>query len=134
MNWRVLVVGLLGALLAGGCGGKGQRLKTYPVKGKVVRADGSPFLGGSIEFRSASGVGASGTISRDDGSFTLVTVDDKGRKYDGTVEGPAQVTVLPAVGHDQKSASGGAPLPIVLPSPVTIKPEKNDAVVITLPL
>ena len=64
-----------------GCGD--GRLKTYPVKGRVEFADGSPVKLGTIECLSEThGVQATGTIQRD-GTFDLTTYT----KGDGAVEG-----------------------------------------------
>jgi hypothetical protein len=82
-------VGCLFALgICFGCD-SGQ-LKTYPVKGKVVFADGSPVKVGTVETKSVDyGVQATGNIDLD-GSFTLTTY----RANDGAVSGQHRCVVI----------------------------------------
>jgi ribosomal protein S12 len=66
------------------------RLKTYPVQGQVVFADGSPVKVGTIEAKSVEhGVQASGTIGSD-GSFSLTTY----QPGDGAVAGQHRCVVV----------------------------------------
>jgi hypothetical protein len=66
------------------------RLKTYPVKGKVVFKTGSPVHVGTIELKSREhGVQARGSIEKD-GSFTLTTYVDG----DGAVVGTHDCVVV----------------------------------------
>ena len=71
-----------------GCGS--GRLKTYPVEGKVVFANGTPVKVGTIECKSTEhGVQATGTISRD-GTFKLTTYEEG----DGAVAGSHQCVIV----------------------------------------
>lgn len=77
-----------------GCG-EGQ-LKTYPVQGKVLFADGSPVKLGTIECLSEThGVQATGTINRD-GTFKLKTYRDD----DGAVEGLHKCVIVQFIQAD----------------------------------
>jgi ribosomal protein S12 len=83
---------ILGASIIGtslvGCN-NGQ-LKTYPVQGKVVFADGSPVKVGTIETKSVEhGLQATGSIELD-GSFTLTTYQPN----DGAVAGQHRCVVI----------------------------------------
>jgi len=72
---------ILAVAFALGC--QDSQLKTYPIEGKVLFADGSPVKLGTIECLSEThGVQATGTINRD-GTFRLKTYRDN----DGAVEG-----------------------------------------------
>jgi hypothetical protein len=83
--------------LTAGCGGG---LKTYPVEGRVVYDDGSPVLGGIINFETDRGNTANGepnTINatgavEPDGSFRLIT----NRQFEGAVVGVHRVAVSEA--------------------------------------
>jgi len=77
-----------------GCG-EGQ-LKTYPVQGKVLFADGSPVKLGTIECLSEThGIQATGTINRD-GTFRLKTYRDE----DGAVEGLHKCVIVQFIQAD----------------------------------
>jgi ribosomal protein S12 len=66
------------------------KLKTYPVKGKVVFPNGSPVKVGTVETKSVDhGVQATGNIDLD-GSFTLTTY----RPNDGAVAGQHRCVVI----------------------------------------
>ncbi len=66
------------------------QLKTYPVQGKVVFADGSPVKVGTVETKSVEhGVQATGTINLD-GTFTLTTY----KPDDGAVAGQHRCVVI----------------------------------------
>ncbi len=82
-RFKALTSSVLFLMLAFSLGcGEGQ-LKTYPVQGKVLFADGSPVKLGTIECLSEThGIQATGTINRD-GTFRLKTY----REEDGAVEG-----------------------------------------------
>jgi len=70
--------------------------KTYPVTGTVVRADGSPFPGGAIQFhaKAKSDVTSIGDID-EKGHFSMrsITVDGK---LVGTPEGEYEIVITPA--------------------------------------
>ncbi len=81
---------ILALLLLGGCGAR-----KYPVVGKVVYRDGTPFPGGMVicsPLDPANHTGARGYI-RDDGTFELST-DKEG---DGSLEGRFRALVRPPV-------------------------------------
>jgi ribosomal protein S12 len=66
------------------------RLKTYPVQGQVVFADGSPVKVGTVETKSVEhGVQSTGSIGLD-GRFTLTTY----KPNDGAVEGQHRCVVI----------------------------------------
>ena len=99
---RVLVVLAL-VLAPSGCGrGGSPGLQTHLVTGKVTYKDGSALTGGAITFTLASdpSVTASGDIGAD-GAFTLYTIVGN-QRFSGAVEGEHRVTVIPAMGVDQK--------------------------------
>lgn len=78
------------ATLAICAGCNGGRLKTYPVQGKVVFADGSPVKVGTVETKSVEhGVQATGNINLD-GTFTLTTY----KPDDGAVAGQHRCVVI----------------------------------------
>ncbi len=77
-----------------GCGE--SQLKTYPVQGKVLFADGSPVKLGTIECLSEThGIQATGTINRD-GTFRLKTYRDD----DGAVEGLHKCVIVQFIQAD----------------------------------
>lgn len=81
-------VGLLLVVLCVGC--ESGRLKTYPVQGVVVFADGSPVRVGTIETKSVDhGVQATGSIGTD-GSFSLTTYESN----DGAVSGQHRCVIV----------------------------------------
>jgi len=93
---------------------------TYPVTGKVFFEGGQPATGGSVQFRSTtdSSISALGEIGPD-GSFSLTTHLD-GNKLPGTIEGPHEVTVIPAMSEEQME------IPVVLQEPCTVGPGDNE--------
>lgn len=100
----------LPCLLLVGCG-KGQ-LKTYPAKGKVVFADGSPVKVGTIECKSFEhGVQATGTIDTD-GSFVLTTYRDG----DGAVAGNHKCVIVQFIPTEN--------IPNFKPSPIGVVDRK----------
>jgi hypothetical protein len=86
------------ALCISGCGGDAASSGTTqanlnPVRGKVVREDGSAVSGGFIEFNSeATGAHATGQIGKD-GSFELSTMVD-GQSQAGAPPGTYTVMVV----------------------------------------
>jgi hypothetical protein len=93
---RALISSVLFLMLACALGcGEGQ-LKTYPVQGKVLFADGSPVKLGTIECLSEThGIQATGTIHRD-GTFRLKTYRDE----DGAVEGLHKCVIVQFIQAD----------------------------------
>lgn len=82
--------GWLAVALSLSVGCDSGRLKTYPVQGKVVFADGSPVKVGTIETKSVEhGIQSTGQIERD-GSFTLTTY----KPNDGAVAGKHECVVV----------------------------------------
>ena len=120
-------------LALAGCGAQtAPPPKTYEAKGKVVLANGQPYPGGTVEFRSKSlPYNALGRINPD-GTFILETMTDSG-KIKGAVEGPFQVTILPDLSQDQTQSQGGVPEPITLSQSYTVKPDNSNDFTITLP-
>ena len=92
MNQRLKpsMLGLFAGLTAGVVGCQDGRQATYPARGVVRFADGTPVRSGTVEFRSEScGSIARGTVDRD-GSFILGTYETA----DGAVAGPHKVIVV----------------------------------------
>jgi hypothetical protein len=109
-GWEAAVVAL--ALLGlAGCGGGGP--KTYPVRGKVVLADGDvqQLAGSYVEFmlESDSTMRASGTIEPD-GSFALQTLHE-GKILKGAPEGTYRARIIPSE-EDDGSARKRRPKPV----------------------
>lgn len=88
---RALLIELfcgLAILMSVGC--NGGRLRTYPVRGEVVFADGSPVKVGTIETKSVQhSVQARGSISTD-GTFELTTYTNG----DGAVAGDHRCVIV----------------------------------------
>jgi len=118
---------LLAALVtfSGGCSSNAPTRdvpKTYPVVGTVMRADGSPFPGGSIQFRpkARSTVTIIGDID-EKGYFTMRSVGADG-KLEGTPEGEYDVIVTPISLSQEEQVQS-----ITLAKTVVIRPgEKNE--------
>ncbi|MCA9206124.1 MAG: hypothetical protein KDA59_23895, partial [Planctomycetales bacterium] len=91
----LFAVGLLPWSMVG-CGKAGPEIpETYPVTGKVLKADGQPMTNAIIDFRPEGNVvGMTSGELQSDGSFELVTMVD-GEKVPGAVAGPHQVSVTP---------------------------------------
>lgn len=93
--------GLLGAVVGlaawsslglSGCGGPGPYSGAlYPVKGRVLLADGNPLTGGTVQFiPSSGGLPASGPIAAD-GTFSL-----KSKTREGAAPGEYRVRIEPS--------------------------------------
>ncbi len=121
-------------LLAPGCD---RGVVVYPVKGKVVYADGTAIPGGMIEFESVDHqpkVNARGRINPD-GTFMMGTfaVDD------GAVAGKQRVIVIPPM-RDEK-AKVATPLAVDLRFAnyarsgleVMVEPKENDLTITVAP-
>ena len=92
MKHFLLCTLVLAATLLTGCDNKP---KTYPVIGTVKFADGTPLVGGTVEFRSvnsdvAKQVNARGEIDAE-GKYQLTTHDTN----DGALAGEHQVCIFP---------------------------------------
>ncbi|MFO0011252.1 MAG: carboxypeptidase regulatory-like domain-containing protein [Planctomycetota bacterium] len=87
-SFRFLLFASVACMSAAGC--NSGRLKTYPIQGKVVFADGSPVKVGTVETKSVDhGVQATGNINLD-GTFTLTTYNPN----DGAVAGQHRCVVI----------------------------------------
>lgn len=87
---------ILWLLVVGSRGCRSDRIPTYPVRGRVVFADGSRVRTGKIEFESSDyGTTSTGTIN-EDGSFVLGTYESD----DGAPEGQHKVIVMQLVVRD----------------------------------
>ncbi len=129
-----LALPLAALALFAGCRGGSKAPKTYPVKGKVVRADGSAYPGGMIEFRSTTQpYNALGRIKPEDGTFTLNTLWEGKERLPGAVEGAFRVTVTPDLGQDQTKQKGEPPVPVQLAEEYVVKPDSSNDFTITLP-
>ena len=129
MRTRTLVCALLAAGLLSGCGSGKQPdfPDLHPVKG-VVKRDGQPVKGGSVqftpdpdtpEFLINSEVGT-------DGAYTLSTVrttDKKGERKPGAPAGKYKVTYTPPL-SDQ--TAGGQLNPIELAQAATVSAGNNE--------
>jgi hypothetical protein len=75
-----------------GCGGSGPYTGSlYPVKGRVLLADGTPLAGGAVQFiPTRGGLPASGKIAAD-GTFSL-----KSKSRDGAAPGEYKVRIEPS--------------------------------------
>jgi hypothetical protein len=126
MNKFLCIVAVLAAVAIIGCSNAPPRdaPTTYPVTGVVLQGDGSPFAGGTLEFRpkNSSNVNTIGDID-ETGHFALRTLLADG-KVDGAPEGDYQVTITPlSQSQDQQMQS------YVLKKTVKIRPgEKNELV------
>ncbi len=89
----ILLCGLLTIFALAGCSSydpANVAAKTYPARGKVVLADGTPLRGGKIILHpnDKTKPEAEGIIQKD-GTFTLMTY----KKGDGAVPGPHKITI-----------------------------------------
>src|SRR5438874_2585869 len=82
-------------LAAAGCGGSDTPFTTYPVKGRILLANGKPLTKGRVTFVAVDGLRppASGEIGLD-GSFSLTTRADG----DGATPGEYKIRIEPASG------------------------------------
>jgi hypothetical protein len=133
MRNRLLAAALTAVLLAAGCKGAKPLPKTYPVTGKVLHADGSPYAGGLVQFKPEGNDDVTTTgLIQPDGSFTLTSTVDK-QQVPGALEGRHTVTVLPPLAQDQRAMKGTPPLPVELRETCTVKPDGDNNFTITLP-
>jgi hypothetical protein len=123
----------LALLLLAGCPGGKPMPKTYPVSGKILHADGTPYAGGLVQFKpeGKEDVITTGKISSD-GTFTLNSTVGT-QQATGAVEGRHTVTILPPLGQDQHALKGAPPQPIQLRETCTVKPDQENKFTITLP-
>jgi hypothetical protein len=133
MTARVRVLLVAALLLAAGCQRNSNLPKTYPVRGKVVFADGTPLSGGLVQFtpENRAEVTTTGAI-QEDGSFTLKTLVDA-ELLTGALEGQHTVTILPPLGQDQRAPKGMPQHSIQLREPVTVKADTSNTFTLTLP-
>ena len=112
-----------------GCGSRFKPTppKVYPVKGKILLANGEPVAGGIIKFHPKTKLGAeaSGEIGPD-GSFELTTIV----KNDGALPGSYTVSVDPYFkgGRPSKVPASRVPPKFLAPatSGVTAEVEAKD--------
>jgi hypothetical protein len=77
--------------VAVGCGSGQYTGPVYPVRGRVLLADGKPMTAGAVQFIPApGGLLASGAIGKD-GTFTLVSLD----RREGAAPGAYKVRIEP---------------------------------------
>ncbi len=132
IHGRLLVrAAILLTLLGGyGCAGANQPVKTYPVRGKVALADGKPFPGGLIEFRSTTHPTATikGEIASADGSFslsTLLVVGNRNETFSGAPPGDYRVTIIPLGQRKQVGQRS-----IFLPKTYRVKAQDDNQLVL----
>ncbi len=96
MNSYRIFIGMFSAFIGLtqiGCGEGMYTGPVYPVKGRVLLANGKPLTGGAIQFIPApGGLLASGPIGPD-GTFTLVSLD----RRDGAAPGAYKVRIEPSL-------------------------------------
>ena len=99
------------SLLAMGCGKHADPVPTtYEVRGRVLKADGSPYINGLIEFRCDSDpTVTTNAIIQPDGSFVLETLAGD-KKIPGAIAGMHQVTITPLMTGDQTEQSVAGPI------------------------
>ncbi len=101
--------GLLWLIVFGSRGCNDNRVPTYPVRGRVVFADGSAVRTGKIEFESDEYGTTSTGSTNEDGSFVLGTYESA----DGAPAGGHRVIVMQLVIQDptiKHSKDHGAPV------------------------
>jgi hypothetical protein len=92
MNRQGTIVGLCLAAFLAGCASPSDPPEVFPVRGKVVQADGSPVGAGTITFHAKDYPGNDAlALIQKDGSFALGTF----AKEDGAVPGRYVATVAP---------------------------------------
>ena len=129
---RRAFLGVIGAVFVAGCGPKFNTTpppKVYPVKGKVLLANGEPVSGGIIKFHPKTTLGAEASSEiGPDGSFQLTTIV----KNDGALPGSYTVSVDPYFkgGRPSKVPASRVPQKFLAPetSGVTaeVKAEDNN--------
>jgi hypothetical protein len=99
-----VAVSLLGLA---GCGGPGPYTGSlYPIKGRVLLADGTPLTGGTVQFIPArGGLPASGRIDAD-GTFSL-----KSKSREGAAPGEYKVRIEPSAELLARKGKTGPKLP-----------------------
>ncbi|MEM7476765.1 MAG: carboxypeptidase regulatory-like domain-containing protein [Planctomycetota bacterium] len=120
--------------LAAGCS---SNLRTYPVKGKVVFANGRNVVVGTVEFQSvAHRINARGQI-QPDGTFELTTYKDG----DGAIAGEHKCVVLQMVIGENMHGHRPSEVGVVDPKfasyltsglSFTIDPDKENDIVVTV--
>jgi hypothetical protein len=93
---------ILGLSVFFGCANPPSMPQTYPVSGTVVTLKGTPYSGGTIQFRLEKNqeLTVTGKIE-DNGTFRLYSIKGK-RRSDGAPVGSYEVVISPPVGPDQK--------------------------------
>ncbi len=105
-TWRVLVP-ILCALSASGCGNGSYSGPVYPVKGQILLANGKPLTGGAVQFiPQPGGLLASGPIAKD-GTFALTSLD----KREGAAPGQYKVRIEPSIEMSVRKNGKPQPLP-----------------------
>ena len=120
---RRAFLGVIGAVFVAGCGSKFKPTpaKVYPVKGKILLANGRPVSGGIITFHPKNRLGqeASGEIATD-GSFQLTTIVYN----DGALPGSYTISINPNFKDGRITAA-----PVNRVPPKFMAPETSDLTV-----
>jgi len=119
---RRMLALIVGVLLLVGCrAGRPALPKTYPVKGKVVDANGAPLKGGFVQFETdkPTDMTVVATIESD-GAFSAKTFRDK-EEMPGAPEGEYRLVV------NRQIADGNAPPPaFTMPKPYKVEAKDNN--------
>lgn len=125
MSRNVLLVTSLGFLALSGCGpaDTAPAVKTIPVTGKVLDADGKPVSGGMLSLRDVKNAEqVASSMVDDDGAFKLkAVVGDK--QVEGALAGEYTVLYAPD-SVDQTSKANG--LPVTLKKKYSIKEGQEE--------
>jgi hypothetical protein len=104
-----------------GCANPESIPKTFSVTGKVSSLKGTPYQGGTIQFRleKSQDITVTGKID-ETGGFRLVTIKGK-RRAEGAPAGSYEVIISPPVGKDQKLPF----FPFTLPKKYRVEEKEN---------
>jgi hypothetical protein len=122
---RQLRLAIVALLFCAGCGSSGPAIpKTFPVKGKVTFADGTPLPTAAVRLANLDTRFSTAGVTKADGTFELKTFNDQ-TSIDGALEGEHTFEISGGPLENNRPLQTR----VLRPATITVEPKDNEVVI-----